>query len=107
MSGDPAPTSNVTSAAPIGPIDGILAVQEVSTATDERSRGIKRGHDLLDRLDDIRYGLLTGSIPRERLLALRDAVATRRLVASDPRLGAILDEIDLRASVELAKLGIT
>ena len=82
-------------------------MQEVPTATDERSRGIKRGHDLLDRLDDIRYGLLTGSIPRERLLALRDAVATRRLVASDPRLGAILDEIDLRASVELAKLGIT
>ena len=54
MSGDPAPTSNVTSAAPIGPVDGILAVQEVPTATDERSRGIKRGHDLLDRLDDIR-----------------------------------------------------
>ena len=30
MSGDPAPASNVTSAAPIGPVDGILAVQEGS-----------------------------------------------------------------------------
>ena len=98
---------NVTSAAAINPIDGILAVQEVGDATDGRSRGIKRGHGLLDRLDELRHGLLAGSIDRDRLLGLRREIAEKRVTLGDPRLSAVLDEIDVRAAVELAKLGIT
>lgn len=107
LAGEAPTAGNVTSAAPINPIDGILAVQEVSNATDGRSRGIKRGHGLLDRLDELRHGLLAGTIDRHRLLRLRREIAEKRVTLDDPRLSVILDEIDVRASVELAKLGIT
>ena len=104
---DAAPANAVTPTASINPVDGILAIQEVSDATDGRSRGIKHGHDLLDRLDELRHDLLTGMFHHDRLLALRREIKDQRVTVEDPRLMAILDDIDLRASVELAKLGIT
>ncbi|MCH9020057.1 MAG: hypothetical protein IIA73_06805 [Proteobacteria bacterium] len=61
---------------------------------------------MLDRLDEIRHALLFGAIPRHRLLALQREVREKRVAVADPRLNQLLDEIDLRAAVELAKLGI-
>lgn len=94
---------------PIGAIDGIFALQEVPDATQGRSRGLARAHDMLEQLDEIRHGLLIGAIPKGRLVALRQQVRELRdsgNTLGDARLSAILDEIDLRASVELAKLGM-
>lgn len=107
LTGEAPAAGSVTSAAPINPIDGILAIQDVGDATDGRSRGIKRGHRLLDRLDELRHGLLAGTIDRGRLLDLRREIAEQRTTLDDPRLSTVLDEIDVRAAVELAKLGIT
>jgi hypothetical protein len=59
---------------------------------------------MLDRLEDIRHGLLMGAIPRDRLQELAAAVRRQREAIDDPRLVEILDEIELRARVELAKL---
>lgn len=59
---------------------------------------------MLDQLEEIRVGLLTGAIPRDRLEALDRLVQENRGQVVDPRLGEILDEIELRARVELAKL---
>ncbi len=101
---EPAAGGAVSSNAPIGSVDGILAVQEVPTATDGRSRGIKRGYSILDHLDDIRLGLLTGSISRKRLINLGQEIKEARDTVIDPQLSAILDDIELRAAVELAKL---
>jgi hypothetical protein len=64
----------------------------------------QRGEDLLDGLDEIRHGLLIGALPRERVVRLLAIVRSRREQLADPRLSAILDEIELRAEVELAKL---
>ena len=50
-------------------------------------------------------GLLAGRIPTHLLNELVLALRERRPEFTDPRLGEILDEIELRASVELAKLG--
>ncbi len=61
---------------------------------------------MLDRLEEIRVGLLTGSIPRDQLEALDRLVREQRGQVADPRLGEILDEIELRARVELAKLDV-
>ncbi|MBM3507080.1 MAG: hypothetical protein FJX64_05030 [Alphaproteobacteria bacterium] len=65
----------------------------------------RRGFDLLDRLDEIRMGLLMGAIPKDRLGNLVRLVRARRDGVMDPKLTAILDDIELRAMVELAKLG--
>ena len=104
---EPAASGPVSSTATIGAVDGILAVQEVPSATDGRSRGIKRGYDILDNLDDIRLGLLTGALPKSRLVDLGEEIKQARDTVIDPRLSAILDDIELRAAVELAKLDKT
>jgi len=84
-------------------ISGVLGVQEVDDALAHASKGKMRAQDLLDRLDDLRIELLTGSISREKLLQLSRIISTRRAQITDPRLAEVLDEIDLRAQVELAK----
>jgi len=86
-----------------GSVSGILGVQEVDDALAHASRGKLRAQDILDRLEDLRLELLTGAISREKLLQLTRIVSARRGQITDPRLAEILDEIDLRAQVELAK----
>ena len=101
------PTANpVGSTGLIGQVDAVLALQEVSDATHGRGRTIRRGHDLLDRLDEIRHGLLIGAIPEHRLKALARAVKAERQRTGDPRLVEVIAEIELRCAVELAKLGV-
>jgi hypothetical protein len=85
-------------------IAALLAVQEADSATERASRGKARAEDLLAELDKLKVGLLTGRLDKaglERLVAL---AASRRPSIDDSRLTAVLDEIDLRAQVELAKL---
>lgn len=86
-----------------GAVNGILGVQEVDDALAHASKGKMRAQDILDRLEDLRLELLTGAISRDKLLQLVHIVNTRRGQINDPRLTEILDEIDLRAQVELAK----
>lgn len=87
-------------------IESLLAIQSVEP--DGQGRGkkrmLQRGEDLLDRLEDIRRGLLLGTIPKDRLNQLAQMVRSKRDAGADPELSAILDEIELRAEVELAKL---
>jgi hypothetical protein len=59
---------------------------------------------MLDELEQIRLGLLLGQIPQARLEQLAQMVRARREQLDDPKLIAILDDIELRAAVELAKL---
>ena len=84
-------------------VDALIAAQEVS---DQGGGGgaRRRGQDMLDRLDEIRHGLLTGTLSRARLGELNELVREQRGAVSDPGLAQILDEIELRARVELAKL---
>ena len=96
-------------AAPSQTAGSVLAAQEVDGedrdhAAERRSAG-SRGHDILDRLDALRAEILAGAVPAERLAGILASVRARRDRFTDPRLSQVLDEIDLRASVELAKLG--
>ena len=95
--------------APMGvnSVDALLQVQSMGGAMEReaRRRLIARGEDILDQLEELRHGLLMGEVPKDKLEALAASVRDRRESCADPRLGAILDEIELRAEVELAKLG--
>ncbi len=106
VSGEPQDGSvaAVGASVPPTPVDALIALQEVPDATTGRRRAMMRGAGMLDLLDEVRVGLLSGIIPRGRLQSLLDALKGRRESIEDPRLAQLIDEIELRASVELAKL---
>ena len=99
-------TGAAVDAPSVGAADSLLAVQEVPDASHGRSKGlVKRyGDDVLDRLEEIRIGILSGSISKDKLSGLAQAMRQRRQKSDDPCLNEIIDEIELRAEVEIAKL---
>jgi hypothetical protein len=95
----------VSGAAPTHAVDALLAIQEVEDGTtgENNTRARQWGGDVLDRLDAIRLGLLAGGIDVNELRSITNLVTRQRQNVSDPALQEILDEIELRARVELAK----
>ena len=101
-----AETTSTVEGPSVNPVESILAVQESPDATQERSRRLIRsyGDNILDRLEELRQQVLVGSVPKERLVDLAQTMRGRRHKTDDPRLRQIIDEIELRAEVEIAKL---
>ncbi|HEY4586458.1 MAG TPA: flagellar assembly protein FliX, partial [Brevundimonas sp.] len=66
-------------------------------------RAIRRGSSLLDRLDELKLALLGGQDGAAALSRLARDIGEQRDEEAEPGLTAVLDQIDLRASVELAK----
>lgn len=85
-------------------IDALLALQAVGNATEGRRRAVKRGRTLLDTLEVMRADLLSGRVDPAALDRLIGVLAEGREVAS-PQIDAVLDDIELRVRVELAKHG--
>jgi len=97
---------SVDAPAAVGGIAALLATQGVgdSLEREAKRRLVQYGEDLLDKLEELRHGLLLGAIPKEKLIALAQLVRSRRDTSPDPHLNALLDDIELRVEVELAKL---
>lgn len=97
-------TGETAAPSPVQSIDAVIAVQGLSQ---EDQKGNKDAHGqgerLLQHLEDIRTGLLLGGIPKEKLRELAVSVKQQREGFVDPRLAEILDDIELRARIELAK----
>ncbi len=103
---DPSTTA-VSGAVGLGSVEALLSIQETPDPQQRtKSSGYRRAEDLLDRLDDIRIGLLLGRFSRGRLESLVTRLAEQRGGNLDPTLAGLLDEIELRAKVELAKLSV-
>ncbi len=98
-------SSGAAAAAPIGSLDALLALQEEAGEGDRRRRAARRGHDILDALDRLKAALLSGRVPVSDLKALAARLAERREATGDTRLDEVIAHIELRAQVELAKLG--
>ncbi|MCV6601533.1 MAG: flagellar assembly protein FliX, partial [Cohaesibacter sp.] len=90
----------------IAQMDALLAVQgaEDPTQGPARKRMRKRATDILDGLDQIRMAMLNGRLTVGHMIDIADVVASHREQITDPKLTSIMDEIDLRAQVELAKM---
>ena len=101
----PAPAAKAQS---IAKVDALLAVQaaEDPTAGAARKRVRQRGNTILDELDKLRMAMLGGNMTVGHMIDIADVVASHRENISDPALTAIMDEIDLRAQVELAKMRV-
>lgn len=84
----------------------IFAAQMVGDEEEQelRKKQLKRGQSLLEKLEEIRNGLLLGYISKESLIEIARFVKERKFEAQDERLNEIISEIELRVEVELAKL---
>jgi len=86
-------------------VDALLAMQEVGDNTDRQARkqATTYGDNMLDRLKGLQDALLVGGIPKKRLMDMAQKLRGGRVKVADERLNAILDEIELRVEVEIAK----
>jgi hypothetical protein len=106
LAGNPVETPAAAPVRAPAPVEALFAVQAVEDATERSRRARRRANDLLDRLQLLHRGLIDGRLSPADVLDLIRLVETERDQVDDPALAALLDEIDLRAQVELAKLEV-
>jgi hypothetical protein len=109
-SGESAETASAvrpSQATGVGSIDALLAMQEVDGPLERRRKAVRRAGRILDVLDEIKMALLEGQASPQALERLIGAVRQERDGTEDPRLEGLLDEIETRAAVEMAKLEVS
>lgn len=89
---------------PVTSMDALLSLQEMPDDEIKRRKAVQESKGTLEALETLRLALLTGSIPEHLLHTLGKVVAIQKQRVDDPRLTSIIEDIELRAAVELAKL---
>lgn len=92
----------------IASVDALLMAQATEDPAQKKSqkRMRERADSLLDKLNDLKMAMLTGQVTIGHMVSIADIAATHREKITDPELSALLDEVDLRAQIELAKLDL-
>jgi hypothetical protein len=98
------PTSAPVGLRSIGGIDALIALQGLEDPTERRKQAVRRGRVALDALDELKIGLLGGVLTPATLSKLQSAAGLLKGSSGDPGLDAVLDEIELRVEVEIAKM---
>ena len=87
------------------PVSTLLSLQEIPEDQYQDRKAAAQGKITLNKLEELRHQLLTGRVSPSTLRGLEQVIAAqRKLTAFNPNLKSLLDEIELRAAVELAKL---
>lgn len=89
----------------ISTVDALLALQGVEDVGERRKRAVAKGRNALDVLDQLKLGVLEGTLSPSTLARLKVAADGLTEGSGDPGLDTVLSEIDLRVAVELAKAG--
>jgi hypothetical protein len=92
-------------ATPTQDIGSLLALQSVEDPLLKKRKLVRRGNQLLDTLEAIKTDLLGGQVGEGRLNQLMALISQAR-DSGGPGIDALLDDIELRARVELAKRGL-
>jgi hypothetical protein len=71
---------------------------------ERRRKAVRRAGVILDVLDDLKIAVLDGGVAPATLGRLIEAVRQERARTGDTGLDDVLDEIETRAAVEMAKL---
>jgi Class II flagellar assembly regulator len=101
------PQSSAVALRTLGGIDALIALQGVEDPVERRRRVVKQGRRALDALDEVKLGLLSGTLDQSTMLRLKAVAADLKEGSGDARLDSVLAEIDLRVEVELAKAGMS
>lgn len=98
-------TQHLSQSSPAQDIGSLLALQAVEDPLLKKKKLVRRGRQLLDTLEEVKADLLVGRVSEGRLNQLVALVSQAR-ERTEPGLDAVLDDIELRVQVELAKRGI-
>ena len=105
-------SSSVDEASAATDVGGVMAanslfmLQEIDGEAQDKKEVVQTGFDMLEYLDKIKIGLLTGSLSVDVVRGLNGRIDSWRGQFNDPKLEEVLSEIELRAAVELAKLEV-
>ncbi len=99
----PASTASASGLRSVASLDSLLALQGIDDLLERKKRGAAKGRRALDVLDELKLGMIDGSLDTATVARLK--VASEGLTEStgDVGLDGVLAEIDLRVAVELAK----
>lgn len=99
-----APAARTTAMSAVASLDALLALQETSTPMERRRRAVRRAGRILDALDALHLAVLDPEGPDDTALSqLQGAVREARGDTEDAGLDALLEQIEIRAAVEMAK----
>lgn len=97
-------TGPASAVASVGGLSALLALQEMGGPLERRRRAVSRAGRILDVLDEVKLALVSGELSLSQLERLTRAVREERAATEDAALEGVLNEIETRAAVELAKL---
>jgi hypothetical protein len=100
----PAGVTAAASVSAVNTLEALMALQEVGGPLERRRRAVWRADKILDALDGLKLELLEGPLNPAVLERLTRAVREQRSMTDDPALEGLLDQVETRAAVELAKL---
>jgi len=99
----PAATARAAALGAVNSLDALLALQETLSPTERRRRAVRRAGKILDALDSLKMSVLSGEATDTDLQTLQTAVKEARADTEDPGLEDLLEQVETRAAVELAK----
>lgn len=87
-------------------VGSLLAAQSAEDPTERKARKkmVERAGSVLNALDDVRGGLLAGTLSMSEMQKVKASLTANREKITDSKLLGVLDEVELRAQVELAKM---
>ncbi len=86
-------------------INPLLLLQEADNEYQKEQKKLKRqGNNILHYLNKMRLSLLTGSLSENQLLQLKEELSQGDYQFSTPVLQEVINDIVLRAEVEIAKI---
>jgi hypothetical protein len=98
---DTAPPADIQ---PSPSLDALLTLQEMPDDEVRERKAFRQTQDTLDALERLRDALLGEKIPQQVLDDLQHLAQHAPVDPNDPRLKSILQDVELRAAVELAKI---
>ena len=100
----PRTSQPVASLRTVGGIDALMALQGQDETAERRRRAVTRGRTALDALDELKVEVLSGTLGPSTLMRLKSVTADLTDGSGDPKLDALMTEIELRVAVEIAKM---
>ena len=99
-------TQNIEELSPTLGLIGITKVEDSDPfiTKDQRNKAARKwGYEILDKLDEIKRLIVNGHIPADKLEHLAEKAGEQKILTEDPLLSEILQDVQTRALVEVAK----